>query len=421
MLRSIKYVSDNLQKPPFEIFTTGQQKEYRLKGFQGAGLESVNNIATSAGYDGGKFISSALPIRNITLTFDIIKGGDVSNEIDLIYDIFSFDTPGTLYYITDNGTKKIKTYISSVDINHFIKQVTATIVFECPLPFWETEEKIEYMATTLDNFTFPFEVENFELLQNSELTSLEGWQLSNNNFKFTSGSVSLKANRGIELFQDIQPINMKLGDSFKIEIEAEKADFKFKVVTIAYSDTEEIITEIASNDITLEKANIIVPITQVMLDATFIRFIAGSSDSSINCIINRISVHTGGNLEFGKLNATLLSHIYNAGQKETGAVFEIKANGTVTDPKITDTDTGKKMEVNIDLIAGDKLIISTLQGDKTLTHIRNGISTNVFNLITSEFDFLQLHQGTTNLLYDAASNAGNMAISVQFTEKYGGV
>ncbi len=418
----IKYQSINQQKAPFDIFNATNNKKFVLRDLQGVGLAATNNITTTAGYDGGAYISTALPVRSISLTFDISANSDVSVEIARIYNTFTANEQGTLYYVTDTETKKIGTYINAVTVNHLSKPVSVTIGFECPQPFWETEERTEYMATTLGTFVFPFSIEKFELLQSPYFDTLAGWQISNNNFTHDNNCILLKANMGVLLWQDIQPVNMTVNDTLKIEINAEcRKNLNFAVSTVTYSDTAEVVTAVYEATLSEANASVSVTITADMLSATYLRFSLGSSSIAVDCTIYGLSVHIGGNLEFGQLNNTLLSHLENNGEKETGAIFTITAMGSVTNPKITDTDTLKKMEVTTTLNAGDKLIISTIQGAKTITKVSNGVKSNMFNAKSIDFDFLQLHQGMTNLLYDATSNAGNMAISVEYTEKYGGV
>lgn len=100
-------------------------------------------------------------------------------------------------------------------------------------------------------------------------------------------------------------------------------------------------------------------------------------------------------IPFGCYDTTRAKTFYNAGDVSVGIMIEINALGTVTNPKIYDTDgnffgvgygTENKKVV---LQAGDKVVITTFKGNKTVT--LNGRS--IYDKIAPYSKWLQIETG----------------------------
>ena len=76
------------------------------------------------------------------------------------------------------------------------------------------------------------------------------------------------------------------------------------------------------------------------------------------------------------------------------------------------------MKINLEMSAGDTLVIDTRKDKKTIT--KNG-TINCFNLMADDFQFFKLHVGDNYLKYDADINSGGLQTTVKWDNLYGGV
>lgn len=114
--------------------------------------------------------------------------------------------------------------------------------------------------------------------------------------------------------------------------------------------------------------------------------------------------------------------IANAGDYETGAVFEVTATGAASDVTITNATTGQTFSVDIDLAAGDKLTLSTKEGDLYLTYTASGHDPeNVLNLMQDGSKWIELQPGNNAVSFNATSGGANLAMAVTFSALYGGI
>lgn len=114
-------------------------------------------------------------------------------------------------------------------------------------------------------------------------------------------------------------------------------------------------------------------------------------------------------------------NIINGGDTTTGMTLTVKALGAVTDPVFYDENTGESMEFDINLSAGDELIISTVHGAKSAKLRRNGVTTNVINTLNPDSAWLELAPGDNVFYYTAASGSGNMDLTFSFINLFEGV
>lgn len=128
---------------------------------------------------------------------------------------------------------------------------------------------------------------------------------------------------------------------------------------------------------------------------------------------------TAEGVELSSIDAGILAEIENAGQVASGARFEIVARITTVNPKIYNLETNEFMGFNTTLAAGDRLIIDTIHGQKSVTHIRGGVETNYIDTLMAGSVWLQLDVGINAYTY--TFDEGNIALFVYHTNKYMGV
>ena len=126
-------------------------------------------------------------------------------------------------------------------------------------------------------------------------------------------------------------------------------------------------------------------------------------------------------IEIGHRVSTLIVNANNPGDVACGMRVEFIALASVVNPSLLNVYTQEFIKVKRTLEAGDKLVITTHSGRKTVQLIKNGISANVFNYIDLNSTFLQLEVGDNLLRYDAEQGIDNLSASIYYTPKYVGV
>ena len=134
--------------------------------------------------------------------------------------------------------------------------------------------------------------------------------------------------------------------------------------------------------------------------------------------------------EFGSIIIKRESIVYYDGDAETGCVMTIYALGTVENVSIYKVNTGEKMTIDTDkleamtgdkIIDGDTIIISTMKGDKYIKLIREGVTTNILNVLGKDADWFQLNKGDNVFAYTAESGDTNVRFTVESQVIFEGV
>ena len=126
-------------------------------------------------------------------------------------------------------------------------------------------------------------------------------------------------------------------------------------------------------------------------------------------------------IEISSITTNIRKSIINTGDIETGAVIELFAIGTVVNPVLYRVGDNKSMKLNITMQASDTIIINTNVGEKSITLIRNGVSSNALGYMTPDSDWFVLEAGDNVYTYDADSGNGNLQITFTTSLLYGGV
>lgn len=112
--------------------------------------------------------------------------------------------------------------------------------------------------------------------------------------------------------------------------------------------------------------------------------------------------------------------VINGGNVESGTVFELSANRPVFKPKLVNVSTGQTMQLDIQMLAGDHITISTVKGSKHIVLERNGQVINIINTLAGR-DWITLVPGYNRISYGAESGAVGLVVKVSHRNMYGGV
>lgn len=134
------------------------------------------------------------------------------------------------------------------------------------------------------------------------------------------------------------------------------------------------------------------------------------------------STDTPNELVFGSIDPLASVRVPNDGEAETGLIIEFNAFGTVTNPKVIDYETNEFIGVNYTMQAGDLITINTQAGEKSVTLLRDGVTTNIFNTLMQGITWLQLPFGGGVYAHDAtADEMGALVINISHYDLYEGV
>lgn len=125
--------------------------------------------------------------------------------------------------------------------------------------------------------------------------------------------------------------------------------------------------------------------------------------------------------EIGYRQPSLIVNVYNDGDVQTGIRIEFRALGVVTNPSLLNVDTQEFIKLNIELIAGDVLTVSTGYGEKEVTLNRGGVVTDAFRYLDVDSSYLQLAVADNLFRYSAEGNLENLEVSIYHDDLYLGV
>lgn len=133
---------------------------------------------------------------------------------------------------------------------------------------------------------------------------------------------------------------------------------------------------------------------------------------------------------FGEVWAIKQDLIYYEGDEDVGLTFVIDADGPATNVNIYNSLTNKYISIDTDklasltghgIIAGDRIIICTIKGKKSVTLLRSGVTTNILNCINRDAEWFQLISGDNIFMFTAGSGIDNLNFTSLHQLVYEGV
>lgn len=134
------------------------------------------------------------------------------------------------------------------------------------------------------------------------------------------------------------------------------------------------------------------------------------------------STETPKQIIMGEIKAIPDMYVRNGGMIETGLTIELYARGPVSGIKVYNYDTQEYIGVNQEMIRGDLITITTGQGNKTATLMREGVTTNIFNSIMEGSTWLQLPPDGMTMVYSVETGLStNLILTVKHFNLFEGV
>ncbi len=156
-------------------------------------------------------------------------------------------------------------------------------------------------------------------------------------------------------------------------------------------------------------------------DATKSRVAAATTSGSFHfpLMLNITDENTGlPTAMFGVRSSSLIVDVYNSGAISTGMTIVFKAKGTLTNPFLVNVDTQEYFKINKTMSAGETITIDTVIGEKKITGVLDGVTSNYFKYRDLNSTWLQLDVGDNLLRYNADDAVDNLECYIYFYNKY---
>lgn len=135
-------------------------------------------------------------------------------------------------------------------------------------------------------------------------------------------------------------------------------------------------------------------------------------------------------LEMGEVQNSAEQVITYNGDAEIGVTIIIYAIGDASNVTIYNAGTREVMRIDTDklaaltgdgIVAGDEITIKTTKGDKSITLLRDGVTTNILNCLDKNADWFQLVKGDNVFVYTAETGNSNLQFRIENRVIYEGV
>lgn len=125
---------------------------------------------------------------------------------------------------------------------------------------------------------------------------------------------------------------------------------------------------------------------------------------------------------YGNTAKKQIADIMYEGDVESGLTISITANAVCTGFKIENITTDEFMTFKTDLIEGDKMIISTHEGEKTVKVIRYGEVYNWLKYLTADSTFFKLADGQNIIRFTAEGiTPAGADVTAEYNTLIGGI
>lgn len=126
-------------------------------------------------------------------------------------------------------------------------------------------------------------------------------------------------------------------------------------------------------------------------------------------------------IEFSTLEQ-ITTAVVNAGEIETGGIITFYATtNQILNPKFYNRTTNTFFGVDFDMYQGDLITVNTNQGEKSVTLLRNGVTSNILADRTEGSTWLTFVSGENEISFDSDEGSANLEVSLTITQKFEGV
>lgn len=127
-------------------------------------------------------------------------------------------------------------------------------------------------------------------------------------------------------------------------------------------------------------------------------------------------------IEFSTIDTDRSTIVVNYGDVDSGMIIELSTvQGTINNPVIYNYQTGEQLRINDSINEGEKIIVNTNKGKKSLIKIVDGVERNIINKFDIKTTWLQLRRGANYFTYSADSQSELLKVEIKQNTLYLGV
>lgn len=117
------------------------------------------------------------------------------------------------------------------------------------------------------------------------------------------------------------------------------------------------------------------------------------------------------------------TNVKNNSESVIGVLAQIDVLEDIGKIEITDISTNESITLAGTFLEDDRILINTVKGQKSITRIRNGVSTNIFSTLQQGSKFFQLNIGDNYFTYqvDDGAHDDDVEIAFIFADEFRGV
>ena len=125
---------------------------------------------------------------------------------------------------------------------------------------------------------------------------------------------------------------------------------------------------------------------------------------------------------FGYYSNDIGITVENEGDVECGMIIELYVRSAISNPKVYNYITQDFIGINYNFQSADLITINTSKGERSVTLLRNGVTTNLFNYVMQGSTWLQLDAFGSTFVYELGSgNLGDLMVTFKHSNLYEGV
>lgn len=136
------------------------------------------------------------------------------------------------------------------------------------------------------------------------------------------------------------------------------------------------------------------------------------------------SINAAEPIPISNFNESGSINVFNSSESQTGTIVEINFSNSASSLEIKNATTGDDLTLNYSFLAGDKVVINTNKGEKSITLIRSGVLSSIFSALQPGSVFFQLSVGINQFDYlvnNATDTTGQVSILFRYYNVYRGV
>ena len=200
---------------------TDNEENYQVTEISGLNPPNANiNTSSYANGDGSSFNSSRIPDREIVITVYI--NGDIQKNRLALYKHFRNKEWCKIYYEDDLRDVFIEGYVQALDVSSFTQKQVAQISILCPNPYFKDVETIvQSISKIINNFTFPFSINEDEPVEFSTIEREKITNVINDSESKTGLIINVKF---MGTVNKLEIRNVDTGENFIIDYEFQKND-----------------------------------------------------------------------------------------------------------------------------------------------------------------------------------------------------